>query len=152
MSTLEFSQTKPTADDVALAQESSRRLAPLLDKRTDIKVQILEQENTDDVVVIPGSAMQLLGKILAEMAEGHAVTLTPIEEELSTQQAADLLNVSRPYLIQLLENGEIPHHKVGTHRRVLADDLLRYKAEIKAKRRIVLKELTAEAQELNLGY
>jgi len=143
---------KPTANEAILAQETSQRLAMMLDKQADVKLQILEQERSDEVLIVPASAMRLLVHILSEMAQGNAVTLTPIQAELSTQQAADLLNVSRPYLVQLLENGEIPHHKVGTHRRVLFEDVVRYKEDVKAKRRLALEELTAQAQELNMGY
>ena len=143
---------KPTPNEAILAQETSQRLAMMLDKQADVKLQILEQERSDEVLIVPASAMRLLVHILSEMAQGNAVTLTPIQAELSTQQAADLLNVSRPYLVQLLENGEIPHHKVGTHRRVLFEDVVRYKEDVKAKRRLALEELTAQAQELNMGY
>ena len=147
-----FTPTMPSETEALLAQESSRQLARLLDEKPAVKVQILTENNTDGVVTVPGSAMRMLVQILAEMADGNAVTLTPIHAELSTQQAADLLNVSRPYLVQLLERGEIPCHKVGTHRRVLLTDLLCYKNDLKAKRRQVLAELTAQAQELNMGY
>jgi len=143
---------KPTPNEAILAQETSQRLAMMLDKQADVKLQILEQERSDEVLIVPASAMRLLVHILSEMAQGNAVTLTPIQAELSTQQAADLLNVSRPYFVQLLENGEIPHHKVGTHRRVLFEDVVRYKEDVKAKRRLALEELTAQAQELNMGY
>ena len=79
-----------------------------------------------------------------------SVTLIPVKAELSTQQAANLLNVSRPYLIKLLESKEIPHHKVGKHRRILAQDLYKYKADIDAKRSQSLEELTALSEELDL--
>ena len=147
-----FAPVTPNENEAVLAQETSRRLAILLGERPEVKIQILAEDSADEVLTVPGSAMRLLVQILAEMAQGNGVTLMPIHAELSTQQAADLLNVSRPYFVQQLDNGAIPYRKVGTHRRVLYEDVIRYKNEIKAKRRKVLAELAAQAQELDMGY
>ena len=103
-------------------------------------------------IEIPTFAVGLLVKILKEMAAGHSVKVTSIQDELTTQEAADLLNVSRPYLVLLLEQNKIPHRKVGTKRRIRTEDVLTYKADIEAKRLAVLDKLANEAQKLNMGY
>jgi excisionase family DNA binding protein len=141
----------PTEDESRQARESARRLAPHLTARRSLQVQILDGP-PEEPLAIPASALRLLANILAEMAEGNAVTLIPVHAEMTTQQAAEFLNVSRPFLVGLLERGEIPHRKVGTHRRVLFRDLLAYKRRIDAAREATLAELTAQAQELGTGY
>lgn len=138
--------------DAAIASETGRRLTAMLDKKPAIKMQIVAQELQEETLVLPTSAARLLAQILTAMAEGDQIAVTQIQRELTTQQAADLLNVSRPFLVQLLETGEIPFHKVGAHRRVVYEDVVRYKDEIRARRRRALQELTAQAQELDMGY
>jgi len=103
-------------------------------------------------VLLPRMAARLLRDLLGEMARGSAVALMPVATELTTQQAADYLNVSRPYLIGLLEKGTIPFHKVGTHRRVRFSDLEAYRKRSHAKSDAAMDELVAQARELGLGY
>jgi excisionase family DNA binding protein len=86
------------------------------------------------------------------MAKGNAVTLIPVHAELTTQQAAKILNVSRPFLIEQLEKSVIPYRKVGTHRRVMFKDLMEYKQTMDHNRLNALEELSAIDQELGLGY
>jgi len=109
-------------------------------------------EGDEETIELPAGAAKLLVAILEDMASGRAVTIVPRSAELTTQQAADFLNVSRPFLIQLLEERRIPFRMVGTHRRVVFEDVLKYKERIDAERRKVLDELAAEAQELGMGY
>ena len=143
----------PTAHDVALAEYSSRFLSRYLPKQPgDVKLRLVENGRDSDAVAIPASALKLFIRLLAEMAHGNAVTLLPMHAELTTQQAADLLNVSRPYLVHLLEEGKLPYRKVGTHRRIQVRDVLAYKERTDADRREALDKLAAEAQTLGLGY
>lgn len=101
-------------------------------------------------VYLPESVATLLARLVHELARGNAVTVVPIHAELTTQQAADLLNVSRPHLVKLLENGQIPFHRVGTHRRVFFRDLMEYKRQRSEKRREALAQMTQDAQEMGL--
>ena len=103
-----------------------------------------------DVIVLPGSVCAVLKRAVHEMASGHAVTILPVHAELTTQQAAELLNVSRPFLINLLEAGTIPFHQVGSHRRVRLSDVLAYRHQRSQARRSALLEMAREAQNLDL--
>ena len=90
--------------------------------------------------------------MLSELGKGNALAVLPVHEELTTQQAADLLNVSRPFLVRMIEEGKLPSRKVGTHRRVRLRDALEYKQRLFESRSEPLAELADEAQELDLGY
>lgn len=142
-----------TEQDATLAQVSSRTLASYIQNQKAYRtIRLVQDEKMSETVTIPEVAFRLLIDILAQMAQGNAVTLIPIHVELTTQEAADILNVSRPYLVDLLESEEIPYRKVGTRRRVRYQDLIDYKNRIDAVRRETLDELVAQAQELNMGY
>lgn len=147
-----FEPVAPTEAEAALAKESSQRLAHYLGAPDGLRLQIIENGCPGEALAVPVSAVRLLVHILTEMGQGNAVTLIPALAELTTQQAADILNVSRPFLVKLLDEGKIPSRKVGTHRRVLFTDLMAYKKRNDQQRLKALEELSALDQELGLGY
>jgi excisionase family DNA binding protein len=115
-----------------------------------MRVQVAEAGREVAILDLPPAAARLLTEGLKELAAGNAVTLVPVEAELTTQQAAELLNVSRPYLVGLVEGGTLPARMVGKQRRLPMKDVLAYKADTRAKRRGALRELAALDQELGL--
>jgi len=136
----------PTEAEVRMAEESGRILAAYA--QDQLRVHL----DNGQALVLPKSVARLLTHILTEMSEGNAVTLIPIHAEMTTQEAADFLNVSRPHLISLLEKGEIPFHKVGTHRRVRFRDIRAYKDRLQADRSRALDDLAELSQKLGMGY
>ena len=143
----------PTEFEAQLSQESSRILASHIPhQRSTIELKVIEDDKSEQKVVIPAAAFHLLVDILSQMSQGNAVTLIPIHAELTTQEAADILNVSRPFLIKLIETGEIICRKVGRHRRIRFEDLMSYKQRIDSDHTQALDELASQAQELNMGY
>lgn len=148
-----FETLAPTSTDATLARESSRQLAThKLGKRSGVRIQVLDEGKEPETITVPSSALRLFVHLLSEMSQGNAVTLIPTHSELTTQQAADLLNVSRPFVVKLLDEGRIPSRSVGKYRRVRFDDLMAYKRKDDDARAKVLDQLTAEAQELDMGY
>lgn len=142
----------PDEKDRELAEKSSRSLVGHLRSKSEAHLRVVEKGTTVANVLLPKAALKLLVDLLAEMARGNAVTLIPVHAELTTQQAADLIQVSRPFLVGLLDQKAIPFRKVGTHRRVLFKDLMAYKHAVDAKRSKALDELTKQGQELKMGF
>jgi excisionase family DNA binding protein len=106
--------------------------------------------SSEETVGLPAAAVRVLVRVLEEMAQGNAINIVPVHAELTTQEAADMLNISRPSLIQLLDEGRIEFRKVGTHRRVRFESLLAYKRKADSDRRAALAELAAYDRELGL--
>jgi excisionase family DNA binding protein len=141
----------PTEQDMLLADESSKKLARCLNHDTPENVSqitILADNQPCETVYVPKEALRLFVDLLNQMAAGNIVTLFPIHAELTTQEAADLINVSRPFLVKQLEMGEIPFTKIGKHRRIKFQDLMDYKNRIDTLRDQALNELAALDQEL----
>lgn len=153
MTTFSPARPLPSAKEVALARESGRALSAYLQTRADTQqIEIFDDKGAAHPVCVPVSALRLLVDVLTEIGEGNAVSIIPIHAELTTQEAADVLNVSRPFLVQLLERGEIPFHKIGTHRRVRYQDVIAYKERIDTDRNKALDALAEQAQALKMGY
>jgi len=144
-----FGAVTPSDHDRALAAESIRRLAPLVKNSHQLTVTVQADEGPGERLVLPAPAVQLLKEILAELARGNTMTAYPIPSELTSQEAANLLGVSRPHLISLLDRHEIPYHKVGTHRRIALADRLEYSRKSQARRDAALAALAEIGQELN---
>jgi len=150
MSALRTSQSQPqptTEHEADLARTSSRLLAACIGHGESARLKVFDGAET---IEVPVKALRMLVDILANMAEGNAVSIMPIHAELTTQQAADFLNVSRPYLVGLLDRGALAHRKVGTHRRVLFKDLLAYREAARARSVAALDELASLDQEMGL--
>ena len=142
---------RPGDADAELASRAARRIRDYLAAHpgTD-PVRIRGELAGDDALVIPRTATVMFAQILALLASGQGVQIIPDAAELTTQQAADFLNVSRPYLIGLLEADEIPYRMVGTHRRIRFEDLREYRRRDDLKRRQAADELTQLSEELGL--
>ena len=142
--------TIPSAAEALLAREVSRALERRNTAEQTLSLLVTAPENKMMTIELPKSAASLLIEILKQMAEGNAVSLLPVEPEITTQQAADLLCVSRPYLVGMIEKGELPARMVGNQRRLPLKDVLVYRRENQAKRKQALDELSAYDQELGL--
>lgn len=153
MALLALDPIQPDRADVSTADEALRHVRDYLDRHPDDQGNIhlvVDDEHGREDLSVPRGAVELLARILAHMASGKGVSVVPSNAELTTQQAADMLNVSRPFLIGLLEAGEIDYRKVGTHRRVRAESLLNYMRHDDQRRRDAAEELTALTQEMGL--
>jgi len=139
----------PTEEQIQVAKVSSRLLASFIGEGDSARLKIHDGAQE---IEIPMPALRYFVQILAQMAEGNGVTIMPVHAELTTQQAADFLNVSRPYVVGLLERQELPFRKVGTHRRIKLKELVAYHERTQTASKQVLDELTQQAQELGMGY
>lgn len=143
----------PPEAEIEAAVRSLHDLTAFLSMQLDTqRVDFFDRENNAHAINLPTSALRLLLDILGELALGNAVKIVPIHDELSTQEAADLLNVSRPHLVKLLEAGELPFHKTGRHRRVLFSDLMAFKQRRDTVSQEAMDALAQQAQELRMGY
>jgi excisionase family DNA binding protein len=143
----------PSVADIEVARTAVAQLRDMQlgDGQTSVQLRAVE-DGTEAIVNLPKAALDLLVDMLSQLASGHAVTIVPVHAELTTQQAADMLNVSRPFLISLLESGKIGFHRVGNHRRIRFQDLMEYRRTQLQESKAAMADLAADAQRLRLGY
>lgn len=141
----------PAPKEIEAAVRGQRELATYLSTRFETqKISIQDADNVSHQIELPTSSLMLLMTILGELAAGNAVQVVPVHAELTTQEAANILNVSRPHMVKLLEDGELPFHKTGRHRRILFADLMKYKDLRDQKSQKAMQELSDLSQELGL--
>lgn len=140
---------KTSKSDQKVAIDSIKTLKLSKKNKATIKIEIAD---SGEVITIPTRAFKILRAVLENMAEGNSIAIIPSNSELTTQEAANILNISRPHLVKLLEGGKIPFSKVGSHRRIELKDIVAYENKISKQRRIRLNKLAKQAQKLNLGY
>jgi len=150
MTALALASVQPDESDISTAVEALPHVKDYLASHTGSVVRLVVADDPQETLVVPRGAVELLARVLAHMAAGEGVSVVPAHAELTTQQAAELLNVSRPFLIGLLEAGEIEHRKVGKHRRIKAQSLMAYLARDDQERRAAADELTRLNQEMGL--
>ena len=150
---VEVKTIPPLEKEVEAAVQGQRELASLLSTKFETqRIDIFDKEDKPHTLVLSTSALRLLVDILGELAIGNAVKVVPVHAELTSQEAADLLNVSRPHLVKMLEEGAIPFTKTGRHRRIRFSDLMAFKQQRDAESQEAMEALVRQAQELGMDY
>lgn len=137
----------PTERDARFASAGSRTLARLLSQ--DEEIHLRPGATDADEITLPAGVARLFQDVLEQVGRGQSVVVLPVESELTTSQAAEMIGVSRPFMVRLLEQGDMPFYLVGTHRRVRLGDVLAYRRE-RERRMAVMQELVAETEALGL--
>ncbi|MBZ0295072.1 MAG: helix-turn-helix domain-containing protein [Anaerolineae bacterium] len=148
---LTYRQLPPSEREAIIARTSKQLLSRYVREDQPLTVQVMDADH-EEPIELPAGAVTLLLDILGAMASGQGVTIIPEDAELTTVQAADILHVSRPFLIKLLDEGQIPYRRVGKHRRIRMEDVMNYKRTIDQQREAVLDQLVADAQDQDMGY
>lgn len=148
---LTYRQLPPSEREAIIARTSRQLLSRYAREDQPLTLRVMDAAH-DEPIELPAGAVTLLMDILDAMASGQGVTLIPEDAELTTVQAADMLHVSRPFLIKLLDEGKIPYRKVGKHRRIRGEDVMNFKRAIDQEREAVLDQLVADTQKHEMGY
>jgi excisionase family DNA binding protein len=143
----------PSPEEAAIAKISSQELSAFIETRAESQeLSITDTAGNAHALNVPVAALRLLVTLLTELGEGNTVQLVPVHAELTTQEGADLLNISRPTFVKLLDDGQIPYRMTGNRRKVKFVDVRAYQEQLEAQRLETLDELSALDQELGMGY
>jgi excisionase family DNA binding protein len=135
-----------------MIRTAQRCIMAALDHSCAASITLTTDTGEHPTVEVPPAALKLIGQLLGAMGEGRSIVLMPTEQEFTTVEAANFLNVSRPFVIKEIEAGRLPHRKVGSHRRIAVDDLLAYAQEMRARQAGALARMADNARELGLDY
>ena len=135
-----------------MVRVAQRCIMASLDHSRAAAITLTTDTDEQSTVNVPPAALKLIGQLLGAMSEGRPIVLMPTVQELTTVEAANFLNVSRPFVIKQIEAGRLPHRKVGSHRRIVLEDLLAYAQNMRAQQASALERLADNARELGLDY
>lgn len=138
--------------DKEMVRVAQRCIMEALDHSRAASITLMTDTGEHPTVELPPAALKLIGQLLGSMSEGLPIVLMPAEQELTTVQAANFLNVSRPFVIKEIESGKLPHRKVGSHRRIALEDLLAYAQRMHTHQANALDRMADNARELGLDY
>jgi excisionase family DNA binding protein len=141
-----------SAEDREMVRAAQRCIMASLDHSRAASITVTTDTGERPTVQVPPAALKLIGQLLGAMSEGRAVLLVPAQQELTTVEAANFLNVSRPFVIKEIESGRLPHRKVGSHRRIAFDDLMAYAQKMREQQAGALERMADNARELGLEY
>jgi excisionase family DNA binding protein len=141
-----------SAADIEMAQTAQRCIMQALDHSRAAQITLTTDTGEHPTVAVPPAALKLIGQVLGAMSERRSVSIIASDHELSTVEAANFLNVSRPFIIKEIEAGKLNHRMVGTHRRIEFSDLLAYAKEMRQHQEQALDRMADNARELGLEY
>lgn len=143
---------KMSSQEIEMARAAQRCIMEALDRSRAAAITLTTTDGSHPAVELPPAALRVIGQLLGVMSEGRPVILMPSTQEFSTVEAANFLNVSRPFVIKEIEEGRLPHRKVGAHRRVAFEDLVAYAREMRKRQEAALERMAENARELGLDY
>ena len=143
---------KMSPQEIEMARVAQRCIMEALDHSRAAAITLTTADGGHPTVELPPAALKLIGQLLGAMSEGRPITLMPSKQEFSTIEAANFLNVSRPFVVKEIDEGRLPYRKVGRHRRVAFEDLVAYAREMRKRQDAALERLAENARELGLDY